>query len=144
MIMHQKSIPDATLLRLVSKVLKRADLPKGFKIKGKWDTKTITCEELVEFVDALAEELSTGGYGVIRRCCTCGNYGHPGRKSMRGLCPSHEGSNLKYMDDFCSYWKPMTKEQTTTRERIDELFKSQNERAGDVSEDSQQGNQPAD
>lgn len=144
MIMHQKGIPDTTLLKLVSKILKKADLPKGFKIKGRWDTKTITREELIEFVDALTEELNTGGYGVIRRCQTCGNYGHPGRKSMRGLCPSHEGSNLKYIDDFCSYWKPMTKEQIRVRESIDELFKSQNERIGDVPEDSRQGNQTAD
>lgn len=144
MIMSKKGIPDTTMLKLVSKILKRADLPKGFKIKGKWDTKTITREELIEFVEALTEELDKGGYGVINRCATCGNYGHPGRKDRKGLCPSHDGSNLKYMSDFCSYWKPMTKEQIKVRESIDELFKPQNERIGDVSEDNQQGNQSAD
>ena len=125
MIMTEKGIKDATLMKIVVKILKRADLPKGFKIKGKWDTKTITREELIEFVEALTEELDKGGYGVIRRCDTCGRYGHPGRKSKKGLCPSHEGSNLKYHDDFCSYWKPMTAEQQKMKERIDEVFKFQ-------------------
>lgn len=139
MIMQDKGIKDATMMKLVVKILKRSDLPKGFKINNKWHTKTITREELIEFVEALTQGLDKGDYGAIHRCDTCGRYGHPGRKDMRGICPQHKGSYLKYMTDFCSYWTPMTKEQQNMKERIDELFKPQNERIGDVHKDSQEG-----
>lgn len=123
MVMSDKGVRDATLLKLTAKLLKRSNLPKGFKLKGIRGACTITSKELIEFVEALAEEFDNGGYGIIRKCETCGNYGHPGRKNKRGWCPSHSGSYLKYPHDFCSYWKPMTPEQKKVKERIDEVFK---------------------
>lgn len=144
MILFEKGIPDTTIMKLVSKLLRRSNLPKGFKIKTLSGVQTITSEELIGFVDSLAEGLEKGDYGVIRRCDTCGNYGHPGRKNKRGLCPSHEGSFLKYPTDFCSSWKPMTKEQQKMKERIDEVFKIQNERSRNAPKSSKKRNRPAD
>lgn len=118
MLLREKGIPDATVLKLVSKLLKRNPSSKGFRIKVRNGTETLTYDEVVKFVDNLASQLASGGYGEIRRCDTCGNFSRPGARGMRGWCFPKERTSFKDTKDYCSGWIPMDEQQKYIRERF--------------------------
>lgn len=125
MLFKKKGISDATVLKIVAKILKNNPPSKGFKVKTPRGSQTLTAEEIVRFVEALAARLDDGRYGVIRRCDTCGNFSRSGKASKRGWCSPKEHSSFKNKTDYCSNWIPMTAEQKHIKERIDEHRKLQ-------------------
>lgn len=124
MLFKNKGIPDATVLRIVSKILKESPTAKGFRVNTPGGKKTLTYEEITKFVDALAIRLEDGRYGVIRRCDTCGNFSRSGKLGKRGWCHPAKHSLFKDNTEYCSGWIPMTAEQKHTKETIDGHFKS--------------------
>lgn len=122
MLFKKKGIPDATVLRVVARILKNNH--QGFKVKTSQGIKTLTPEEIIRFVEALAARLDDGRYGVIRRCDTCGNFSRSGKASQRGWCSPKERTLFKHKNEYCSNWIPMTAEQKHIKERIDEHHKS--------------------
>lgn len=125
MLFKNKGIPDATVVKLLAKVLKSNPSPvKGFKVTTPEGKKIVTYEELIKFTEALALRLEDGRYGVIRRCDTCGNFSRSGKAGKRGWCHPKEHSQFRGKDDYCSGWIPMNPEQKQIRKTIDEHFKS--------------------
>lgn len=122
MLFKNKGIPDATVLRVVSKILKE-NPTKGFRVNTSGGKKTLTHDEIVKFIDALATRLEDGRYGVIRRCDTCGNFSRSGAKGKRGWC-SKECDLSRERTEFCSSWKPMNQEQKHRKEMLDEHFRT--------------------
>lgn len=124
MILKNQGISDETALKLVFKVLKRNQSIKGFKVNTKKGEKTITFDELLKFVEDLANSLSEGSYGEIRHCNTCGNFSRSGTKGQRGWCCPDTHTSFRNNKDYCSGWKPMTEEQKHIKEVLDEHFKT--------------------
>ena len=125
MLFKKKGIPDATVLKIVAKILKNNPPSKGFKVKTSQGMQTLTPEEIVRFVEALAARLDDGRYGVIRRCDTCGNFSRSGKANQRGWCSPKERTLFKHKNEYCSNWIPMTAEQKHIKERINEHQKLQ-------------------
>ena len=141
MLFKSKGIPDATVLKIVSKILKDSTPTKAFRVNTSDGKKTLSYEEIIKFIDALAVRLEDGRYGVIRRCDTCGNFSPSGQKGRRGCCSPKEHTLFREPTEYCSKWVPMTKEQKHIKEVLDGHFKSlQTKRAGDGSEDSSESN----
>lgn len=124
MILKDKGIPDSTVLKLVSKLLARGQYGKGFKLKTKNGERTMTYDEVIAFVDALAERMKHNEYAVIHRCDTCGNFSRPGVKGKRGCCFPKKHTCFRYPTDYCSGWQPMSEEQKRLKEALDERFKT--------------------
>ncbi len=125
MLFKNKGIPDATVVKLLAKVLKSNPSPvKGFKVNTSEGKKTVTYDELIRFTEALALRLDDGRYGVIRRCDTCGNFNRSGKAGKRGWCSPKEHTQSRYKTDYCSMWIPMTPEQKRIKETINGHFKS--------------------
>lgn len=124
MILKDKDIPDSTVLKLVSKLLARNKAGKGFRLKTKKGDKTITYDEVIDFVDKLAEHLQRREYIRVRRCDTCGNFNRPGLKGGRGCCFPKDFTCSRVSTDYCSGWIPMSAEQKRLKEAIDERFKT--------------------
>lgn len=125
MLFKNKGISDATVLRIVSKILKENPSTKGFRVNTSEGKKTLSYEEIIKFIDALAVRLEDGRYGVIRRCDTCGNFSRSGKMGKRGWCHPKEHSQFRDKGDYCSKWIPMTPDQKRIKETINEHFKSQ-------------------
>ena len=141
MILKDKGVLDSTMLKIVAKVLKtNTSGVKGFKLKTLKGPTTVTFEEVIQFVETLADEMSKGNYAELKKCETCGNYSYPGKKGARGTCFPKEFTSFRRVDEHCSQWVPMTKEQEYTRRKVREFFTLQTKRTGDGSEDSQEGN----
>lgn len=124
MILANKEISDATALKMVSKLLRRSQPTKGFRVKTRSGEKTLTYDELLQFVDDLATRLDEGSYGVIHRCDTCGNFSRPGRINQRGCCFPKKLTSFRNREDFCSMWIPMDENQKYLKEKMDGYFKS--------------------
>lgn len=122
MILKKQNIPDATALRLISKLLKKNQTSKKFKVKTRQGESIVTYDEIVQFVDILAKMLDEGRYGVIRRCDTCGNFNPSGKSNKRGWCSPKDRSLFRNKTDHCSKWIPMTEEQKHIREVLNEHF----------------------
>ena len=122
MLFKKKSIPDATALRMVAKLLKRQPATKGFNLKTNSGYKTVSYDELIKFVEALADRLDDGRYGEIRRCDTCGNFSRSGGRKSMGACFPKNYSSGKKTTDYCSGWIPMNEEQKHIKKRMDEHF----------------------
>jgi hypothetical protein len=118
-----KGIPDATVLRLVAKILEKNQTAKGYKVKTRGGEQKLTADEVVKFVIALAERFDDGRYGAIRRCDTCGNFSRSGAPGKRGWCSPKEHSLFRNKTDYCSNWTPMTPEQKHIKEAINGYFK---------------------
>jgi hypothetical protein len=141
MILENKGVLDNILLKMVAKVLKDSPRTKGFKIKTLDGVVTITHEELIQFVEKLAEEIAKGNYDKLSKCSTCGNFSYPGRKGGRGWCSPKNFTSFRKKDDYCSQWIPMTEEQKYVRRKLDEQFgQLQTKRAGNGSKNSRKGN----
>lgn len=125
MILKNKDIPDATVLKLVAKQLRNNQTAKGFKMKTKKGVRTLTFEEVVEFIDTLASQLESGQYGEIRRCDTCGNFRRSGQKGRRGWCTPTTHTCYKSPTEYCSGWVPMSPEQIRLKEKLNEHFRTQ-------------------
>lgn len=143
MLFKNKGISDATVLRIVSKILKECPASKGFRVNTPEGKKTLTHQEIIKFIDALAVRLEDGRYGVIRRCDTCGNFSRSGKMGKRGSCFPKVRSLFRSKTDYCSGWIPMNPEQKYIKEKVNEHFKLQTKRAGDGSKDSNESNRPA-
>lgn len=124
MVTKNQVVPDATMLKLVAKLLKDNKSTRKFKVHSKNVERVVTYDDLVQFVDELAKKLDSGSYGAIRRCKTCGNFSSPGQKGRKGYCRPDEGNQYKSCSDYCSGWKPMTQEQRRTREIMYERFET--------------------
>lgn len=124
MILKEKNIPDATMLRLVSKLLKKNPSTKKFKVKTQYGESVITYDEVVQFVDTLAAMIGDNKYGVIRRCNTCGNFNPSGKSSKRGWCSPKDRSLFRDKTEYCSKWVPMTEEQKHIRRVLNEHFRT--------------------
>lgn len=124
MLFKNKGVSDSTVLKIVSKILRDNESTKGFRVSTSKGKATLTYAEIIKFVDALAERLADGRYGVIRRCDTCGNFSRSGRKGRKGWCSPKDCNLYRANDEYCSKWIPMTKEQQYTKEVINEHFKS--------------------
>lgn len=124
MLFKNKGIPDETVLRLVAKILLKNQTAKGYKVKTKNGGKTLTADEVVKFVQALAARLEDGRYGVVRRCDTCGNFSRSGKFGKRGWCNPKSHSMFRDKNEYCSNWTPMTPEQKYIKEAINGHFKS--------------------
>lgn len=144
MILQNKGVLDSTMLRVVARVLKNnTSGVKGFKLKALHGSTTVTFDEIVKFVETLADEIAKGNYDELRKCATCGNFSYPGKKGGNGCCFPKEFSSSRKVDDYCSRWLPMTKEQEYTRKKVKELNEFgalQTKRAGNGSADSKKGN----
>lgn len=142
MILKKKGVLDSTVLKMVSRVLKETTpTRKGFKVKTLRGEAVVTHEELIQFVDKLAEEIQQGNYDKLRKCETCGNFGYPGRKGAKGWCSPKDYSSFRKPEDYCSQWIPMTEQQKHTRRVLrGESGTLQTERAGNGSKDSKKGN----
>ena len=124
MILRDKDIPDATLLKLVYKLLEKNQSTRGFKMKTRKGQRTITYDELLQFIDTLAKQLDSGGYGEIRRCDTCGNFSRSGKSNKRGWCFPKKHTSFRDKTDYCSGWIPMDEKQQHIKERMDEHFET--------------------
>lgn len=123
MLFKKKCIQDDTAIRLVAHILKKQP-SKSYKVKTSNGDRVVSTEELVKFLEALAERLHDGRYGVIRRCDTCGNFSRSGKLGKRGWCSPKKHSLFRDKTDYCSGWIPMSPEQEHIKERIDEHFES--------------------
>lgn len=121
MILDDKDIQDATVLKLVSKLLRKNQSTRGFRLKTKRGERTLTYNEVIQFVDELATRLGDGRYGVIRRCDTCGNFSRPGNPKSKGYCFPKTHTSFRAKTDFCSRWTPMDANQKYIKEKIDEF-----------------------
>lgn len=124
MILRDKDIPDSTVLKLVSTLLKRNQSSKGFRLKTKKGERTMTYDEVVAFVDELAEKLKRGEYTRVHRCDECGHYSRPGAKGERGCCFPKHITSFRNKTDYCSGWTPMSAEQRQLKEALDARFKT--------------------
>lgn len=124
MLFNNKGISDATVLRLVSKILQKNQTAKGFKIKTNNGYQTLTYDEVVKFIDALAVRLDDGRYGAIRRCDTCGNFSRSGQRGKRGWCSDSHRGLFRGKADYCSGWIPMTDDQKRLRRTINERLQT--------------------
>lgn len=124
MLYKNKGIPDATVLRLVSKLLRSHQSNKRFRVKTKSAEGTLTYDEVIRFVDELAKRVDDGRYGEIHRCDTCGNFNRSGKLGKRGWCSPKEYTSFRNKTDHCSNWIPMTQEQKQIREKINEHFRT--------------------
>lgn len=124
MILKDKDIPDSTVLKLVSTLLKRNQSSKGFRLKTKKGERTMTYDEVVAFVDELAARMKRGEYARVHRCDDCGNFNRPGAKGARGCCFPKNPTCSRSKTDFCSSWTPMTAEQRQLKEALDARFKT--------------------
>lgn len=141
MILENKGVLDNTLLKMVAKVLKDTPRTKGFKVKTLDGVVTITYEELIQFVEKLAEEIANGNYDQLNKCATCGYYSYPGKKGGKGWCCPKNFTSSRRNDDYCSQWTPMTAEQEYIRRKVDGQFgQLQTKRAGNGSKNSRKGN----
>ena len=141
MILKNKGVLDSTLLKMVAKVLKENPRTKGFKVKTIRGVATITHEELIQFVEALAEEIKQGNYDQLNKCETCGNFSHPGKRGAKGCCFPKNFTSFRKVTDYCSNWTPMTEEQKYIRRKTNEQFgQLQTKRAGDGSKNSKKSN----
>ena len=139
MILKNKGVLDSTMLKVVAKVLKNnTSGVKGFKLKTPNGVATVTYKEIIQFVETLSEEMANGNYDELRKCSTCGNFNHPGRKGGKGWCFPKEFTSFRKVNDYCSGWIPMTKEQEYLRRKSNEFGALQTKRAGNGSEDSKQ------
>lgn len=127
MILKDKGIPDALVLKLVSTLLRRNQTGKGFRLKTKKGERTMTYDEIIAFVDELAERMKSDEYIEVRRCNTCGNFSRSGVRGMRGSCFPKHFTSFRSNNDFCSGWTPMSEEQKRLKEALDERFKIQTE-----------------
>lgn len=138
MILEDKGVLDSTMLKIVAKIL-RENPPrqKGFKVKTLEGTAVVTQQDILYFVSALADEVQKGNYEQLKKCETCGNFGYPGRKGEKGWCSPKTPTSFRKVNDHCSQWIPMTKEQEYTRRKLrGELGTLQTKRAGNGSKDS--------
>lgn len=118
-------VPEYLVLKLVSTLLKRNPACKGFKLKTKKGYKTMTFDEVVAFVDELADSMKRNEYIAVRRCDTCGNFSRAGVRGARGSCFPKHFTSFRHNDDFCSGWTPMSEEQKRLKEALNERFKIQ-------------------
>ena len=143
MIFSDKRIDDSTMLRLIAKILRgNTDKVKGFKVKTINGVALLPYDDVIKFVETLAEEMAEGNYDEINRCETCGNFGYPGKRGAPGWCSPKGNTPNKNLKDYCSGWIPMTEQQEYTRRKINEFTPLQTQRAGDELEDSSEGNRP--
>lgn len=144
MILKDKGVLDSTMMKVVARVLKNnTSGVKGFKLKTLRGVVNVTYDEIVQFVETLAEEMSKGNYDKLRKCDTCGNFSYPGRKGAKGCCFPKEFTSFRKTEDYCSQWIPMNAEQKYIRRRMlesNEFGTLQTQRAGDGSENSKKGN----
>lgn len=139
MILKEKFISDKTMLKLVASILRKADLPKGYKVATvERRVEKVTAEEVIDFVESLAEALYTGDYAEVKRCDICGKFFPQWCSRGRGWCTEFTG--YKNSRDFCSAWIPMTEEQKYDRRKMREFRASQTQRAGNVSKNRHKGN----
>lgn len=138
--MENRWASEKTLLKLVANILRKSPMAKGYKVKTLNGVEKITAEELIQFVEYLAEALHTGEYGRIQRCKTCGRFDPDWCGRGRGWCP--EFVAYKTNRDFCSAWTPLTEQQKEQRKRRQsfELGQVQTKRAGNSSKNSRKGN----
>lgn len=122
MILRSKSISDAKALKMVAKLLRKHPSNKGFRLKTITGDKTVTYDELIEFVEELAKRLAEGSYQEVYTCNTCGNYSRSGKYANLGACFPKEFTSTRKSTDYCSGWVPMDKEQQRTKESMDEHF----------------------
>ena len=137
--MGKKWISDKTILKLVISILRKANMPKVYKINTKYQgVQTLTKEEVIQFLEDLAESIGNGDYAKVKRCNTCSHFSQSYCKNGRGYCYN---LNAGYRNgrDFCYAWTPQTKEDKEFERSLNEL-RLQDERAGDGSEDSNQSN----
>ena len=125
MLFKNKGIPDATVLKIVSKILKDNEPTKGFRVNTPKGKAILSYKEIIQFLDALALRLEDGRYGVIRRCDTCGNFSRSGRKGRKGWCSPKDCNLCRDSTEYCSKWTPMTKEQQHIKEAINEHHRTQ-------------------
>ena len=123
MILKDKDIPDSTVLKLVSTLLRRSQAGKGFRLKTKKGEKTLTYDEVIAFVDELAERMNRREYIKVRRCDTCGNFNRPGIKGGLGCCFPKNFTCSRLSTDYCSGWIPMSEEQRRLKEVLDVRYK---------------------
>ena len=110
------------MMKIVAKILKNnTSGVKGFKLKTLKGPATVTYEEIIQFVEILAEEMAKGNYDELRKCETCGNFSYPGKLGTRGSCFPKEFTSFRKLTDYCSGWVPMTKEQENTRRSVREF-----------------------
>ena len=95
----KKGIPDAEVLRLVAKILKKNQTAKGYKLSTTAGKATLTADDVVRFIEALATRLDDGRYGAIRRCDTCGNFSRSGKMGKSGWCFPKEHSLSRCKED---------------------------------------------
>lgn len=132
-------ISDKTVLKLVANILRKTPSPKGYKINTKHrGVQTISHDDVIRFVEELAEAAGNGDYGAIHHCKTCGHFSRAWCKGGRGYC-GNSASGYRNSTDYCSEWIPQTEQQKCVGRKLDEL-RLQDERVGDGSEDSNEGN----
>lgn len=119
MIFRDKGIPDSTVLKVVATLLKRGEATKGFRVKTLHGKRVLTHDEVIQFVEELAQRLDEGSYGAIRRCSTCGNFNRSGKANTRGWCSPKEFTSFRKTNEYCSRWIPMTPEQQYLGEVLD-------------------------
>lgn len=140
MILKNKGVLDSTMLKIVARVLKNnTSGVKGFKLKTSNGVATVTYKEIIQFVETLANEMDKGNYDELHKCATCSKFSYPGKKGGKGCCFPKEFTSFRSVDDHCSLWEPMTKEQEYVRRKVNEFGSLQTKRAGDGSEDSKKG-----
>ena len=124
MILKEKNIPDATALRLASRLLKREQRSTKYRVKTKTGEAVVSYGEVINFLDTLAKRFEEKEYGVVHRCNTCGNFNPSGKSSKRGWCSPKDRSLFRNKTDHCSKWVPMTEEQKHIREVLNEHFRT--------------------
>lgn len=122
MILSDKNVADSKALKMVAKLLKKQPSAKGFKLKTNKGEQIVTPDELIQFVETLAEKLDAGDYGEIHRCDTCGNFSRSGKRKDVGACFPKTYTATRLTTDHCSGWTPMDAEQRHIKERMDEHF----------------------
>lgn len=147
MLLKNKWVSDRVMLKLVAKILRKSPMAKGYKITTERGVEKVTSEEIIQFVEDLAEALYKGDYGEIKHCKTCGNFDPKFCGRGRGWCPEYGGYHSAR--DFCSGWIPMTEQQVRFRkksreelENLEQFEQLQTQRAGNGSKGSTKGNRP--
>lgn len=125
MVLKEKGIPDSTMLKLVTKIVKKSQTAKGYRIKLPEGDVRVTAEEVVLFLEGLSNSVSGKSPEQIRYCETCGNFSRSGKIGKRGWCSPSKLSAFKNNTDYCSGWVPMSPEQKKIKEKIDEHHSGQ-------------------
>ena len=111
-----KDIPDETMMKLISHILRNNHLKK-YKVKTKNGIKIVTPDDIIAFSAKMAKSLENKDYGEIKKCATCGCFSAPDRDG-RGCCFPKDFTSSKHSTDYCSKWIPMTEDQKAVRKKL--------------------------